>query len=556
MAKIKKQPPKKLNLLKAGIGFGLFYWILESVRDVVTFGKGTLIERFFFPGQFTFWMRLLVLCVLILFAIYAQSHREKTEERRESGGRFFAATGMIWVGIGFGAFYWLLESVRDVFVFHKGNLLERIVFPDSMSFLLRLLPLCVIILSSIYAQNMINERKKAETALLKARDELEAKVKERTADLSISNESLIKEMEERKRAEAAAVKERHTLRTLIDNLPDLIYIKDAENRYITGNMPAALLMGTKTPDGLTGKTDFDFFPKQLADRYRADELEIMRSGLPLINTEESQTAAAAVRKQWISTSKFPLRDGSGKIVGIVGISRDITEQKQAEENIKKSLLEKELLSREIHHRVKNNLQVISSLLDMSAMRLHDPGAIGLLTDAGSKIQTMAFIHSQLYRSEHFDRIEMKSHIQKILNYLSSLYSKGKTIDATVEVSDIQLSITEAIPCTLILTELISNSYKHAFQQGEKGTIEISMKKSSNDTVSMRIKDDGIGLPDEVDIARTDSLGLKLVRTLVQKQLKGKIQVNRKKGTEYTIEFKVGRKEENEKQEEDDGRVTD
>jgi diguanylate cyclase (GGDEF)-like protein/PAS domain S-box-containing protein len=137
---------------------------------------------------------------------------------------------------------------------------------------------------------------------------------------------------ERKRAEEALVEERTLLRTVIDNLPDLIYAKDTESRFVIGNIAVARLMGA-TPDELLGKTDFDFYPQELAKQYYADEQEIIRSGQPLINREEPLMDQLTGRKGWLSTTKVPLRNSEGKIVGIVGIGQDITERKRVEEEL-------------------------------------------------------------------------------------------------------------------------------------------------------------------------------------------------------------------------------
>jgi len=233
----------------------------------------------------------------------------------------------------------------------------------------------------------------------------------------------------------------------------------------------------------------------------------------------------------------PLRDTEGKVISVVEVLHDVTERKRAEEQIKASLKEKEELLGEIHHRVKNNLQIISSLLDLSSMRTRNQEEIDLFTDARAKIHTMALIHSQLYRSTRFDQIDMESHIRELADYLSQIYA-SRLITPVIECSGVYLSLTQAIPCALVLNELISNAYKHAFKAEQKGTIEISMQRSVEDTIFIRVKDDGTGIPNEVDIYKTDTLGLKLVRNLIQQQLKGKIQVERNKGTEFIIEFKI------------------
>jgi two-component sensor histidine kinase len=225
---------------------------------------------------------------------------------------------------------------------------------------------------------------------------------------------------------------------------------------------------------------------------------------------------------------------------IVTIYNDITERKRAEEQIEISLREKEAMLREIHHRVKNNLQIISSLLDITSLRIRDSIADNLITDTRAKIHAMALIHSQLYQSERFDRIEMAQHISELVSFLSIVNNSTKMITPVVNASDVSLSINQAIPCTLVLSELISNAFKYAFEERQKGVIEISMERSEGNIIIMKIKDDGIGMPGEIDINKIDSMGLKLVRNLVQKQLKGEMRIkrNRNRGTEFIIEFKI------------------
>ncbi len=233
------------------------------------------------------------------------------------------------------------------------------------------------------------------------------------------------------------------------------------------------------------------------------------------------------------------RDATGQILGIFAAARDITVRKQAEDKLKSSLSEKETLLREIHHRVKNNLQVISSMFDMHSLRTDNQEVIDLFADARSKIYSLALIHSQLYRSDRFDKINMGNHVRELVNYISIIYSKKPSvITPVIAPIDVYLSIDQAIPCTLVLNEIISNAYKHAFVDGENGMVKISMEKSDDGTVLLRVKDYGIGLPEDIDIHRTKSLGLKLVKTLVLEQLKGKMRINRTGGTEIYIEFKI------------------
>ncbi len=224
---------------------------------------------------------------------------------------------------------------------------------------------------------------------------------------------------------------------------------------------------------------------------------------------------------------------------ILLIIRDISEQKKIEEAIRISLEEKELLLYEVHHRVKNNLQIISSLLDMSAMRISDSYAQGLIKDVQSKILTMSIIHNSLYRSSRFDSINVGECLRDIINTMGRLYDNS-TIDIRVESSEIFLPIHTAIPCCLVLNEALSNASKHAFPRNTRGAVLVSAKKSDDGEVLISVKDNGSGMPDTIDIGKTSSIGLKLMRTLVNDQLKGRIAINRDNGTEVAFRFKSPR----------------
>jgi two-component sensor histidine kinase len=162
----------------------------------------------------------------------------------------------------------------------------------------------------------------------------------------------------------------------------------------------------------------------------------------------------------------------------------------------------------------------------------------LLTDARGRIHSMALIHSQLYQSDRFDKIDMKRHAEELMSYLSHVYAdSGKEINSLIETSDVYLSIDQAVPCALVLNELLANAFKHAFIESGQGTIQVSIKKSTDNNVFMKIKDNGKGITEESDLNSTTGLGLKLVRHLVTGQLKGEMHFNHDDGTEVCIDFK-------------------
>jgi PAS domain S-box-containing protein len=217
------------------------------------------------------------------------------------------------------------------------------------------------------------------------------------------------------------------------------------------------------------------------------------------------------------------------------------DRKLAEEKIKQSLREKEVLLGEIHHRVKNNLQIISSLLDMMSSRTKNKETIESFTEARNKINTIALIHTQIYRSDSFEKIDMGKHIRELIDHLSSIYSSRKVkIEFSMKESDIYLPITQAVPCALALNEIITNAFKHAFREGEDGTVDVIIAKPREDLISIKIRDDGVGIPDDDEIDKIDTIGLKLVKNLVREQLGGKLDFRRDKGTEITIEFDISK----------------
>jgi two-component sensor histidine kinase/CheY-like chemotaxis protein len=212
------------------------------------------------------------------------------------------------------------------------------------------------------------------------------------------------------------------------------------------------------------------------------------------------------------------------------------ELKKQRDSLEELVSEKETLLREIHHRVKNNLQLISGLLDMTRMRTGDESTNSILTDMMLKIQTMAQIHTRLYESKQFGKVSLTGQIQDQIAGLSNIYSsQGHEIRCEIHSPEVFLPVDLAIPCALVVNEVLSNAYKHAFQGRKKGTIEISAVQE-NGRIRITVHDNGIGLPENFDISRTNSLGLKLIKTLVQHQLKGSLTLVSRNGTEMSMEF--------------------
>lgn len=234
-----------------------------------------------------------------------------------------------------------------------------------------------------------------------------------------------------------------------------------------------------------------------------------------------------------------MTDTDGKVVGIVGIGHNITKRKQTEEQIRKSLREKEVLLREIHHRVKNNMQVISSLLNLQSRYIKDKQMLEMLKDNQNRIKAMSLIHEKLYQSRDLTSIDFKKYIKTLTGDLFRSYRvRSGRINLKIDVEDVLLGVEPAIPCGLIINELITNALKHAFPEGREGEIKVMIRSIGKDKTELAVSDDGIGMPKDLDLTSPTTLGLQLITMLAEDQLHGKIKLDRSQGTKIQIRFRV------------------
>ena len=201
-----------------------------------------------------------------------------------------------------------------------------------------------------------------------------------------------------------------------------------------------------------------------------------------------------------------------------------------------SLEEKEALLKEVHHRVKNNLQLISSLLNLQAARVTDPRVAELFSDSRNRVRSIALVHENLYRAEDFSMIPMASHIESLCAHLSRAYdSISQRTELTTQVSDLRLDMNQAVTCGLIINELVSNALKHGFPDGRAGRVRVELQPLGGQRHVLRVSDNGIGLPRDLDFERANTLGLQLVHDLAA-QLRGEVSVSREPETTFTITF--------------------
>ena len=239
---------------------------------------------------------------------------------------------------------------------------------------------------------------------------------------------------------------------------------------------------------------------------------------------------------WFRINATMLRDERGEAIGSMGINTDITEQKKSEAKLRDSLREKEILIKEVHHRVKNNLQIISSLLNLQRNTVENKLANEILKESQNRIKSMSVIHEKLYQSENLASIDFAGYVEQIVDQL--LYSYGLEngpIEVSLAVKDVYLGVDLAVPCGLVLNELVSNALKYAFDDTQSGTLSVSFGERLDGMFELVVKDNGKGLPVDFDWINAPSLGLQLVITLVE-QLEGDIQLSIDDGTEFTITF--------------------
>jgi PAS domain S-box-containing protein len=348
-------------------------------------------------------------------------------------------------------------------------------------------------------------------------------------------EGVLRNITERKRAEEELQAREAYLDQLFESAQEAIVMADNKGIALRINQEFTKLFGY-TPRETAGKAlDELIVPKKL------------RKSATLITEKVAKgerTAFEAIRCHKdgrmiaVSVLASPIVVG-GKQIGTYGIYRNITERKKAEEQIKASLKEKEILLQEVHHRVKNNMQIISSLLNLQSRHIKDEESLELFKSSQSRVKSMALIHERLYQSKDFTRIDVADYVQNLTNHLFITYGISRDdIKLKINIKDIFLDINTAIPCALIINEIVSNSLKHAFPNGKKGEIKISMHPLSKDEVELVVGDNGVGIPEDANLRNTKSLGLYLVSMLAEDQLHGEIKLDKTEGIAFRFRLRA------------------
>jgi PAS domain S-box-containing protein len=379
----------------------------------------------------------------------------------------------------------------------------------------------------------ITERLEAERKWKEGRDLYEAILRATPEGISVvspSGETLMVSV--RKSADRAVDQEKNLLKVLLETSSDHIYFKDLRSRFIMNSRAHARYMGVEDPADLFGKTDFDFFTEAHAGQAYRDEQEIIRTG-KAIKKEETNIKSSGP-DTWVLTEKMPLRDESGAIVGTFGISRDITERKLGEERIKSLLEEKELILKEVHHRIKNNMSVIQGLLSLQASSVVEPGAVKALNDAESRIESMVVLYEQLYQGSEFSDVPANVYLDSLIDRMLANSANCDSISVRKDIGEFSLDIKKTQTLGIIINELVSNILKYAFEGCREGEIELT-GRCDGSHITIAVRDDGVGMPEHVSFRNSTGFGLMLVNALTD-QLKGSIRIERGKGTRIVLEF--------------------
>ncbi len=378
-----------------------------------------------------------------------------------------------------------------------------------------------------------NERVAVEALKLGACDYIIKDVENGYLDLmpTVIEQALRKKqmIQDKQNAERALAESEELHRLTLNNISDAIFVTDdsGDFKYVCSNVHV-------------------IFGYTFEEVEAMKNIEVLMGGNIPIDLKKPETLTEPNSIEWrikdkrgidhvvlVNIKRVAIKKGT-----LLYTCHDITDRKRMEENLKNSLKEKETLIQEIHHRVKNNMQVIIALLSLQSESFEDPKVVNIFNDTERRIRSMALVHEKLYRSQDLYNIEIKDYIEELARSLIKSYNIAH--DRVILETDIEIfpvSINTATTCGLIINELITNSLQHAFPSGGNGVIFIKMSSTDQETVELRVGDNGAGLPADFDIGSSESFGMFIIRTLAEGQLQGKLELNRDMGTEFIIRFK-------------------
>jgi PAS domain S-box-containing protein len=326
-------------------------------------------------------------------------------------------------------------------------------------------------------------------------------------------------------AEAALRTSEERLRLFIEYAPAALAMFDREMRFLS--VSRRWLTDFKLSHReILGQPHYEVFP-DIPERWK----EAHRRGLAgeVVENEADRFVRADGQVFYLRWAVRPWYDGQGQVAGIVIFSEDITDRQLAEEALRQSLEEKTALLKEVHHRVKNNLQIVSSLLSLQASRSPVPEVVEVLENTKKRVHSMALLHETLYRSDNLARINFAAYVGELCRHLQRSAATGTgRVEVDIRVAPLGLPLEQSLPCGLIINELVSNALKHAFPGGRDGKVTVSLEPDAHGQLVLRVADNGVGPPPAKDLLATPSLGLRLVSGLAS-QLGGRLTTEQPEG---------------------------
>jgi PAS domain S-box-containing protein len=344
--------------------------------------------------------------------------------------------------------------------------------------------------------------------------------------------SIIRDITERKREEAVIRERERNFRMTGDLIPYGVWICDTSGQFTYCSESFLTFLGMT----LEECRDFAWMKRlspEDAERMKNDWIETVKTGgfwdyeFRIVDKDHQEHS--------VLSRGSPIYDSTGKIISFVGIHLDVTDRRQYKDRLEASLREKEVIIKEIHHRVKNNMQVISGFLQLQSDYIKDPESIEMLNECQRRVRSMALVHEKLYQSRTLGFINVAEYIRDLAAELKESCVVQADIKFEVDVENININLDTAVPCGLIINELLTNSLKYAFKGKSSGTISLSLHLSPDHRFTLKVSDDGVGLPPDFDLRSKTTLGMQLVHVLVR-QLGGEITLTSPQGTTVVITF--------------------